>query len=130
MHKTIVGVAALSLLVGVGAGWVFSPTKTVVRTESAKATSTDVVALPVECRSALELAGTGLGAALAGLGQAQSAISVSLSSDAPTPVLGVLGQSNARVQNVLAQYNQDRAACTAAAGVAAAGVASPNRNAQ
>jgi hypothetical protein len=116
MRKAIAGVAALSLSIGVGAGVVVSPTKTVVRTESVASSAPEMAVLPAECRSAMELAATGLGAALQGFGAAQSAVNAGRSVDSASSALGVLGQSNARVQGVLAQYNQARAACDAAAG--------------
>lgn len=116
MRKAFVGVAALALLVGVGVGALISPTKTVVRTESVAASARETAVLPVECRSAMQLAVTGLGAALEGLGTSQSALSASRAPDTASPALGVLGQSNVRVQSVLAQYNQARSACEAAAG--------------
>ena len=114
MRKTVAGIAVFSLVVGVGAGVLFSPTKTVVRTQSVAATAPETAVLPVECRSALALAVTGLGAAVEGIGTAQSAVNATRShADAASPASGVLGQSNARVQSVLAQYNQARAACEA-----------------
>lgn len=124
MRKTISVVAVVSVLIGVGVGTLLPSSEHSVRPVSASAAtsaSDGMATLPVVCRSALSVGNEALGGALSGLGQAQSALAAALAAPTPSPsaAMGVVGQSSARVQGLLQQYNQAADACRAATSGAA-----------
>lgn len=115
MRKTVFGAATIALLIGLAIGTLISGgPRNASRPANAVATSQGVVpTIPVECRSALELAGQGFGVALGGFGQARAAANANVGPGGQSPVVGVLGQADARMQSFVEQFNHARAACTA-----------------
>jgi len=84
------------------------------RAQPAAAATTSTVAsndLPLECRTAMRIASQGLETALSGIGQAQQAAHANTSPGTPSPVVGVLGQTDAQVQALLQQYESARSTC-------------------